>query len=138
MKKSVVILIALIFIASVVCVSFFGLKFKTFNEIVYVQSIEILDENLKTDDQGEKYVVIYPDEKGERKYQIKYRVHPDNATDDGVTFAYDQQNTAVTVDEDGVVTFAKKGAVTVQIIAKDGSAKTSITIICKNAKPNNT
>ena len=132
MKKSVVILIALIFIASVVCVSFFGLQFKTFDEIIYVESIELLDENLKTNDQGEKYVVIYPDDKGERKYQIKYRVHPDNATDDDVIFAYDEQNTFATVDENGVVTFTKKGAITVQIIAKDGSAKTSITIYCKN------
>ena len=132
MKKSVVILIALIFIASVVTVSFFGLKFKTFNEIVYVSSIELLDENLKTNDQGGKYVVIYPDDKGERKYQIKYRVHPDNATDDGVIFAYDEENAFATVDEKGVVTFKKKGAITVQLIANDGSAKTSITIICKN------
>ena len=132
MKKSVVILIALIFIASVVCVSFFGLQFKTFEEIVYVSSIELLDENLKTNDQGEKYVVIYPDENGDRKYQIKYRVHPDNATDDGVIFAYDEENTFATVDENGLVTFTKKGAITVQIIAKDGSAKTSINIICKN------
>jgi hypothetical protein len=131
MKKSVVILIALIFIASVVSVSFFGLKFKTFDEIVYVESIELLDENLKVDDQGVKYVVIRPDENGERKYQIKYRVHPDNATENGVTFAYDEQNTSVTVDETGVVTFAKKGVVTVQIIAKDGSAKTSIKIISR-------
>ncbi len=132
MKKSVVILIALIFIASVVSVSFFGLKFKTFDEIVYVSNIELLDENLKTNDQGEKYVVIYPDENGDRKYQIKYRVHPDNATDDGVIFAYDEENAFATVDENGVVTFTKKGAITVQIIAKDGSAKTSITIYCKN------
>ena len=130
MKKSVVILIALIFIASVVCVSFFGLQFKTFDEIVYVSSIELLDEDLKTNDQGEKYVVISPDEKGERKYQIKYRVHPDNATDDGVIFAYDEENTIATVDENGLVAFNKKGVLTVQIVAKDGSAKTSIKIIC--------
>ena len=131
MKKSVVILIALIFIASVVSVSFFGLQFKTFEEIVYVESIELLDENLKVNENGEKYVVIRPDENGERKYQIKYRVHPDNATEDGVTFAYDEQATYVTVDETGVVTFAKKGVVTVQIIAKDGSAQTSIKIISR-------
>ena len=100
-------------------------------EIIYAESIELLDENLKVDENGEKYVVIRPDENGERKYQIKYRVHPDNATEDGVTFAYDEQNTSVTVDETGVVTFAKEGVVTVQIIAKDGSAKTSIKIISR-------
>ncbi len=132
MKKSVVILIALIFIASVVLVSFLGLKDKVFNPIVYVESIELLEENLKYNDQGKPYVVIRPDENGVRQYQIKYRVHPDNATDSSVTFAYDNQNTSVTVDENGVVTFAKGGtSVTVQIIANDGSASTSITIFAR-------
>ena len=132
MKKSVVILIALIFVASVVCVSFFGLKFKTFNEIVYVSSIEILGEEVETNSQGQKTVRIYPNDKGERKYQIKYRVHPDNDTDDGVIFAYDEEKTYATVDENGLVTFEKgRRSITVQLIAKDGSAKTSIKIICK-------
>ena len=132
MKKSVVILIALIFIASVVAVSFFGLQFKTFNEVVYVESIEILEDNLKTNPEGQKYVVIRPDENGVRQYQIKYRVHPDNATDDSVTFVYDKQNTNVSVDENGVVTFAKGGtSVTVQVKANDGSASASITIFAR-------
>ena len=132
MKKSVVILIALIFIASVVLVSFFGLQFKTFDEIVYVESIEILEDNLKTNPEGQKYVVILPDENGVRQYQIKYRVHPDNATDDSVTFVYDKQNTNVSVDENGVVTFAKeRTSVTVQVKANDGSASASITIFAR-------
>ena len=132
MKKSVVILIALIFVASVVAVSFFGLQFKTFDEIVYVESIEILEDNLTTNPEGQKYVVIRPDENGVRQYQIKYRVHPDNATDDSVTFVYDKQNTNVSVDENGVVTFAKGGtSVTVQVKANDGSASASITIFAR-------
>lgn len=130
MKKSVVILIALIFVASVVAVSFFGLQFKTFNEVVYVESVEILNEDIKYDDAGDAYVIIFPDENGVRQYQIKYRVHPDNATDDSVTFVYDKQNTNVSVDENGVVTFAKGGndVITVQVKANDGSASASITI----------
>ncbi|MBO7341049.1 MAG: hypothetical protein J6U87_00030 [Clostridia bacterium] len=130
MKKSVVILIALIFIASVVAVSFFGLQFKTFDEIVYVESIEILNEDVELDDTGMPFVVVFPDANGVRQYQIKWRVHPDNATDDGVSFAYDSQGGAVTIDENGVVTFQTRGGVTVQIIAKDGSAKTTMTIYC--------
>ena len=132
MKKSVIILIALIFIASVVLVSFFGLQYKSFNEIVYVTEIELLEEKLKYNDEGKPYVVIRPDENGQRQYQIKYRVHPDNATDSSVTFAYDNQNPSVSVDENGVVTFTKGGtSVTVQIIANDGSASTSITIFAR-------
>ena len=132
MKKSVVILIALIFIASVVLVSFYGLQFKVFDEIVYVESIEILEENLKINDQGQQYVVIRPDENGVIQYQIKYRVHPDNATEDSVTFVYDNQNPNVSVDENGVVTFLEGGsAITVQVKAKDGSASASITIFAR-------
>ena len=131
MKKSVVILIALIFIASVVSVSFFGLQFKTFDEVVYVESIEIFDENMKISDTGEQYVVIRPDANGVRQYQINYRVYPDNATDSSVSYAYDTQNTNVSIDENGVVTFKKQGVVTVQIIANDGSAKASIKILSR-------
>ena len=131
MKKSVVILIALIFIASVVSVSFFGLQFKTFDEVVYVESIEIFDENMKISDTGEQYVVIRPDANGVRQYQINYRVYPDNATDSSVTYAYDTQNTNVSIDENGVVTFKKSGVVTVQVIANDGSAKATIKILSR-------
>ena len=41
MKKSVVIIIALIYVASVALVSFLGLQFKVFEEVVPVESIEI-------------------------------------------------------------------------------------------------
>lgn len=122
MKKSVVILIGIIYIASIALVSFFGLQFKTFNEIVYTGSIEILNEDIKTDPTtGEKYVVIRPDANGERRYQILYRVHPDNATNQAVSFVYDKQISSVSIDENGVVTFMGKGVIEVQIISKDGS-----------------
>lgn len=121
MKKSVVILIGVIYVAAIALVSFFGLQAKLYNEKVYVESIEILNTDVKIDDQGNKYVTIFPDENGERKYQIQYRVYPDNASTKTVSFDYDKQNKNVTVDENGVVTFTKKGAVIVYIKATDGS-----------------
>ena len=118
MKKSVVILIAIIYISSVALVSFFGLQHKTFNEIIYVEKIEILNENYKLDQNGEKYITV----RGENKLQIDWRVYPDNATNKEVDFVYDTTNTKFTVDENGVVTCSTgKGAITVQIVAKDGT-----------------
>ena len=132
MKKSVVILIALIYVVSIALVSFFGLQYKTFNPIVYTTSVELLNENVKVNEQGEPYVVVRPDDEGNRQYQILYRVHPDNATNNEVSFAYDNQNGTVSIDENGVVTFTKKGVVTVQIIAKDGSgASAKLTIYAR-------
>ena len=133
MKKSVVIIIAIIYIASIALVSFFGLQYKSFKETVYTTDIKITNADIKIDpDTGEKYVVIRPDAEGKRKYQILYDVSPDNATDKGVVFSYDEQNTSVEIDEYGVVTFSKKGAVIVEVVAKDGSgAKDTIKIMAR-------
>jgi len=134
MKKSVVILIGIIYIAAIAVVSFFGLQFKIFEEIIPVESVEILNEGLKENEMWGKYVVISPDEDGNRRFEIKYRVYPDNATDNSVRFSYDTQTTGVTINEDGVVIFTEPGpkTVKVQVIAMDGSGKSaSITIIAK-------
>ena len=124
MKKSVIILIGVIYIAAIALVSFFGLQAKIYNAKVYVEKIEILNDNIQIDDQGNKYVVIFPDENGERKYQINYRVYPDDASTKKVSFDYDKQNTNASVDENGIVTLKKKGAVIVYIKATDGSGIT--------------
>ena len=44
MKKSVVITIGIIYALSIMLVTFFGLKHKSFNEIVYVSQVEIIEE----------------------------------------------------------------------------------------------
>ena len=127
MKKSVVILIALIYIASIALVGFFGLKFKIFEEVVYVSSIEFLNDDILDAPEGiedfDCYVVIKPDENGNRKYQIEYRVFPDNASKKGAIFSYDKDSAAeagITVDEFGVVTFTRQGAITIVLIPEDG------------------
>ena len=134
MKKSVVILIAIIYVASIALVSFFGLQYQNFFEIVYTEQIELLGDNIKTNDKGEKYVVILPDEQGNYAYQIQYRVHPDNATNSKVDFVFDHEKadkSSISVDENGVVTFSKRGGtLKVKLVAKDGSgASATITLI---------
>ena len=134
MKKSVVILIAIIYVASIALVSFFGLQFKVFEEIIPVESVEILNEGLKYDEKTwGKYTTVYPDASGEWHYQIKYRVHPDNATNNEVDFnlAATPEGCA-TIDANGVVTFTKSGIAKVYVIATDGTnAEAKVTIIAR-------
>ena len=122
MKKSVVILIAIIYVASIALVSFFGLQYQTFFEIVYTDGVELLDDNIKTNPTtGEKYVQITD---GSFAYQINYRVHPDNATNRDVYFVYDKEKAeqlSITVSEDGLVKFTRRGTITVTVMAADGS-----------------
>lgn len=125
MKKSVVILIGIIYIASIALVSFLGLKPKDYNESVYVNEIRITNEDVKYDDLGNKYVTIFPDADGVRQYVIYYTVGPENASDKGINISYDDSKSYVTVEntEPGVivVTFSERGAVTIEITAQDGS-----------------
>ena len=72
MKKSVVILIGIIYIASIALVGFLGIKHKVFEEVIPVERVELLNEGLEYSEQWKNYVVIRPDENGELKYQIKY------------------------------------------------------------------
>ena len=133
MKKSVVIIIALIYLVAIALVSFFGLQFKVFEQIIPVERIEILNEGLKENATWGKYVVIQKNAEGEWKYQIDYRVYPDDATDTRVSFSYDSQaHPGVSIDETGVVTFTTSDMVKVKIISMDGgNVETTITIIAK-------
>lgn len=129
MKKSVVILITIIYIASIALVSFFGLQFKVFNEIIYSNKIEIINEDIQINpNDGTPYAMAQKGEDGVWRYQLKWRVYPDDVTNNAVTFSYDNQNNTVSVDENGVVTFTKKGVVTIEILPQDGSANVSASL----------
>ena len=123
MKKSVVISIGIIYALSIFLVTFFGLRHKTFNEIIYVSQIEIIEPNASFTSDGTKYIVLSPDENGKREYQLVWTVSPDNATNNSVTFNYDKQKTNVSVDENGLVTFTSKGSVDVSVTAADGTSQ---------------
>ena len=119
MKKSVVILIGIIYVAAIALVSFFGLKHKVFDEVVSTTSIEILNEGGDYNERWGDYFIISPDEEGVRAFRIEYRVHPDNATDNTVSFT--GSSNVATVDESGLVVFERAGTITVMITANDGS-----------------
>ncbi|MBO5879977.1 MAG: hypothetical protein J6Q68_05440 [Clostridia bacterium] len=132
MKKSVVILIGVIYIASVVLVSFFGLEFKIFEPVIDVERIEITNPGQKYSDLWGEYIVIYPDENGEWICKIDYQVYPANATTPKVEFGYDKQTSGVYVSEDGVVQFSKPAMIKIQVLATDGSgASDTITIVAR-------
>ena len=134
MKKSVIVLIAVIYIVAIATVSFIGLKVETFNETVYVNKIEITNENLKYAEDGSKYIVIkyVNDEDNPTAYQIEWHVYPDEASRKLVEFVYDETNEIATVNAIGTVVFKRKGAITVYVSATDGSSiSDKITIYAK-------
>lgn len=103
MKKSVVILIAVIYVSSIIVVTFFGLKHNTFFNDIKVAQVEITNDDVKYTRDGQKYVVLPP---GENTYQIEYSVSPSDAVNKEVKFIIEEESKSkVTVDENGLVTF---------------------------------
>mgnify|MGYP002514155372 CR=1 FL=1 len=105
MKKSVIILIALIYVASIAIVGFLGLKAKSYNDVIYLESFEILSEYKVDIETGSKYLVFIPTSDGDRSIRLETRVYPENASDKKIIYALEKDCTVAAVDENGVVTF---------------------------------
>ena len=103
-----------------------------FLPVVYQEKIEILNSDLRRSDSHGNFAVIRPDENGALRYQIEYKVSPDDATNKSVTFAYDTSLKNVTVSDTGLVEFTSQGIVRITIVANDGSnTSETITVIAK-------
>ena len=110
MKKSVVIVIALIYVAAIALVSFLGLNPKTYNDNVYVESITVTaDREIKLI-QGEDSIHFINEFKdGTRTVQLYCEVKPANATNPKINYILEKDNTAATVDENGLITITESG-----------------------------
>lgn len=132
MKKSVIILIAIIYAASITLVTFFGLKYSShFTEEILVEKLEIINEGIRIDEaDGSKYIILYPDEEGKRTFQVEYSITPDDAHNKDVEFSLDGD--VASVDENGLVTFNQPGrqGATLHVVTTDGTRlKDSILIV---------
>ena len=137
MKKSTIILIAIVYIASIVVISVLGLRAKIYKEIFPVTSIECLnesDDNILVEDYGGKKLINiqYTGEGNVETLegtmvQLVYRVLPDNATNKKVKFIYNEKLTRIHFIKDdkgndlGLVLFTGTGIFNVRIMATDGS-----------------
>ena len=156
MKKTMVIIILVVFIASIAVVNFFGLEIKVFDGITYVEKIECNSITI----QNENSVTLTPQKelngiplfvfefipssdgeytadeesilKNPNAVQINYEVFPHVADETGVVFEYDQNsNIAVFHELSRTFTFIKPNKIfTITVRSTDGSNKsTTISVI---------
>ncbi len=127
MKKSVVMLILVIYVASVAVIGVFGMKSVLYDEKIYIEKITCINEEAKDAEVTidgrtltiQKVVIDYK-ESEETTFWIQWRVFPEDASFRRVEFVSGNENVA-TVDGQGIVRFIKKGTVTIYINALDGS-----------------
>lgn len=140
MKKSTLVVLITIYIASIVVISVFGLNAVFWNEVIPVKSIECIN---KTDEnsevtltgEGKKFIKIKYGEPGIVKdgvpegtmLQLEWRVLPDNATNKEVRFVYNTELTRVNFvknkdgKELGLILFTGKVKLDLQIVSTDGT-----------------
>ena len=106
MKKSGIILIALIYVASIVVVGFLGLKAKSYNDVIYVDRLEVMSE-YTVNKEGDKIVVFRPTGE-ERTVQLLARVLPEDASDQKVIYSLDPDCKIATINEDGLLSFTEE------------------------------
>ena len=103
-----------------------------FEDVISVEKIEITNEaDDRNDTWGDYVVITKPNERGEVRYQINYRVSPENATNKEVSFSYQASpEGCATIDESGVVSFSSAGMIKVFVITADGGeAQDTLTIL---------
>ena len=138
MKKTVIIAILVIYLASILAVNFFGLQMVVPESTVYVDSITVngiiveresgsLDTWTDTNAEGETvYYFNYIRATGEQSPEqlnlisIDYTVNPENASTQDVEVICSSRNAEVV---GGKLVFLKPGSVDVRLKAKDGSEK---------------
>ena len=117
MKKSVLILIAIIYIGSIVFVGFFGMKMVSYNPTVIPESVVCINEDMtsKQDEEGEYKTIRLTYQEG-LKYQLQWRVYPDNASQN-VQFVY--SSNIATISPEGEISFTGYGTLTLKIACEE-------------------
>ena len=148
MKKAVLILIGIIYIASIVVVSFFGMRAVMYDEVVPVLNIECVNEtkgDIQVDNSGIKKIIrIAFTEPGDVEsltgtiLQLETRVLPDNATNKEVRYVYNRENYpqvkfhTLNDRETGAIVFTAPALFTLRIYSTDGTnVYTEVLISCR-------
>ena len=137
MKKSTTIFIGVVFVASIIFISFFGMKMSVYNEYIPITQIVCRNETDSNVIVGAtstgKTLIKTPFSKPADKekitgtmIQLLWKVEPENATSKSVKFVYDESNPNIEFyktedgEDTGLVLFYGKTMFNVTIMSTDG------------------
>lgn len=106
MKKSVIVLLIVIYIAAIVFVNFFGMEFLAYDKIVYAERVECINSDMVLHSSGEFKYAIVRYSPGVT-YTIQHKVYPEDVTNKNVTYIYDEDNGVMSISPLGIVSFSE-------------------------------
>lgn len=129
MKKSVILVIAIIYVLAIVVVGFIGIRMKIYDANIYVEKIECISDNYQKCNENndlfhkgyDGYISVIYEEN--LKVLIKCNIYPENASEKKLEYIYDKSSTTYTLtyNEDGTasVEFLKGGSATIIVKSTD-------------------
>ncbi len=117
MRKSALLIVAVIFLASVIVMGLFGMAFTSYKENIYAESIVILDQDGNVIPENK---IIYVDS-GTTEYTFKVRVYPTDTTNKNVSFSLKTNYDGASISDDGVITFTEERLTSIIVTTSDGS-----------------
>lgn len=137
MKKSVFVLILIIYVASIIIIGFYGVRISTFNVTIYVDKIELLNDNVILSG-GNNYIILdfepdYDPISNPNVVQLIAKVYPEDATYRNVAFEH-AENSRASVNNIGTVIFTGTTTLTVYIRSTDGGVAEYIINIISRIK----
>jgi len=106
MKKSTIIIIVLVYLASIVIINFFGMAIFSYNTKIYAESVVCINQDMNLNSEGIKQANL--SWKDGLTYRIEHKIYPEDVTVKTVSYIYDTNNQYITIDDDGFVRFIKK------------------------------
>ena len=122
MKKSIVLIIAVVYLASIIAIGFFGMQIAAYNEQIYATEIIITNQGMQNSD-GEdgigNYFTVYYDPNGtidDNVFRLTWQVLPENCTNKKVHFIIsEKKKNLVEVRNDGVIILKGTGVVPIEM-----------------------
>ncbi len=143
MRKSVLFLIGVLYLVSVVVVTFFGMQARMDQFKVYITSLEISNENINIDDENLKYAVLRFKQNEEIvSFWVETKIEPSNATNTKLDYILLNSKGEKVSDEVAIVSqlgeivFLKPvSGISLIVLSTDGSnMRDTLRISCLRAK----
>ena len=120
MKKSIILIIFILYLGAIVMLGFFGMKLTAYQQQIYATEILLMNDDIKSNDSIGQYIEVdYNPELGEEEniYLLQWRVMPEDCTNKRVNFVYDDSKDQIDLQENGIMTIKRKGVVTLKIVS---------------------
>ena len=124
MKKSIILIILILYLSSIVVIGFFCMSIAVYQQQIYATEIKLMNTDIKSSEAIGKYIEFSFDPDGDEDsnvYFLTWRVLPEDTTNKNVNFIYDETD-IIEIEKNGIIRIKKRGVAVVKIASETNPA----------------